>query len=330
MFRRCRPMLKRRGIVLSPYDLHDKWVEWLAEAELNVLGLHAGVSDLIEFARSSDGCSFIAKLDDLGIQIEYEAHAMSWLLPRSEFDAHPEWFRMDSDASRTPDWNLCPSNEEALKVACRNALSLAGILSYSSGRFHLWPDDGKPWCSCTSCRALSASDQNLLVANSIASSLRTRYPRALLGCLSYLNTLDAPAKIWPARGVFLEFAPIRRTYERPLGDPSVPENSFHVQKLDSLLARFASKNAEALEYWLDASRFSKWRKPAQKLQFNRKVLQQDVAFYASRGFGSITSFGVYLDAEYLGNYGPPPISEYGAVLRNGRTRQPRENGQRSI
>ena len=308
-------MLERRGIVLSPYDLHDRWVEWLAEAELNVLGLHGGVSDLVDFARSSDGRSFISKLVDLGIQVEYEAHAMSWLLPRSDFEAHPEWFRTDADGKRTRDWNLCPSNKEALQVVRMNTLRLAETLSYTSGRFHLWPDDGKPWCYCSRCRHLSASDQNLLVTNSIAKRLGTEYPGALVGCLSYLNTLDAPAKVRPANGVFLEFAPIRRVYERPLGDPDVPENSFHVQKLDSLLARFGSRHAEALEYWLDASRFSKWRKPAQKLQFNERVLQQDVAFYADKGFRSITSFGVYLDAEYLGNYGPPPIGEYGCVLK---------------
>jgi len=40
-----------------------------------------------------------------------------------------------------------------------------------------------------------------------------------------------------------------------------------------------------------------------------------VAFYTKNGFRSITSFGVYLDAEYLGNYGPPPIAEYGSVLK---------------
>jgi hypothetical protein len=45
------------------------------------------------------------------------------------------------------------------------------------------------------------------------------------------------------------------------------------------------------------------------------VLAADLAFYASLGFRSVTTFGVYLDAEYFAMHGVPPVSEYGRALR---------------
>jgi hypothetical protein len=69
-----------------------------------------------------------------------------------------------------------------------------------------------------------------------------------------------------------------------------------------------------LEYWLDASRFSGWKRPAVKLPFNAEAFERDVRFYVGRGFERVTSFGVFLDAEYVGLHGLPPIADYGCIL----------------
>lgn len=53
-------MLERRGIVLSARDLSAPWREWIAEAGLNVLGLHDSMDRLIGFAQSDDGKDLLA------------------------------------------------------------------------------------------------------------------------------------------------------------------------------------------------------------------------------------------------------------------------------
>jgi len=52
-----------------------------------------------------------------------------------------------------------------------------------------------------------------------------------------------------------------------------------------------------------------------ELQFDRRQMEEEVAFYTSRGIRSITSFGVFLDEQYFRDHGNPPIAAYGAVLR---------------
>ncbi len=63
------------------------------------------------------------------------------------------------------------------------------------------------------------------------------------------------------------------------------------------------------------SRFSGWKRPAVRLPWRRDVLEADLATYAARGIRHITSFAVYIDAEYRARYGEPTfIDEYGAIL----------------
>jgi len=309
-------MVSNRGIVLSINDLHEKWLSWLEDAELNVLGLHASAPALLEFIKSERGKQWKSDLEEAGIEFEFEIHAMESLLPRREFDHHPDWFRMDHHGERTPDGNLCPSNPDGMKVVCENALALSGILAPTTSRFHLWQGDMRSWCHCPKCHRLSASDQNLMVMNSLTKTLRKVNPRAKVAYLAYRNTLEAPRVVDPEDGVFLEFAPIERSYDHPLRDESVERNRLHVQKLYDLLELFGKKDAQVLEYWLDASRFSDWKRPAKELKFDENIVASDIAFYTDLGFEFITTFGVYLDEYYLSSYGPPPIEQYGALLKH--------------
>ena len=73
-----------------------------------------------------------------------------------------------------------------------------------------------------------------------------------------------------------------------------------------------------LEYWLDASMFSEWRRPARRVPFQPELLAADLEFYARLGFRSVTSFGVFLDAYYFATHGTPPVADYGHALRDGR------------
>jgi hypothetical protein len=52
-----------------------------------------------------------------------------------------------------------------------------------------------------------------------------------------------------------------------------------------------------------------------KLPWRRDVVESDITTYGSRGIRHITSFAVYVDADYRKRFGEPGfIDEYGAVL----------------
>ena len=85
--------------------------------------------------------------------------------------------------------------------------------------------------------------------------------------------------------------------------------------LDANLEVFGRANAQALEYWLDASLFSKWKKPAVKVPFDPQVLAADLNTYGRRGIRHVTTFAVYIDADYVARHGEPPLTVYGEQLR---------------
>lgn len=318
-------MIDKRGIVLDLDDLHEGWPDLLQQAGINVLGLHnwaAGsknnaekIDFMIKYSHSTEGSKTFETMRQRGIDIEYELHAMSWLLPREWYDRHPDWFRMNEQGERTPVDNMCPTNKEALEFVQLNSAKLAKALPPTTNRYFLWQDDNKQWCQCQKCKDYSPSDQTLLVMNAILEAIRAVRSDALLAYLAYADTLDQPPQlITPAAGIFLEMAgPIihRSKDERQI---NIREDERYNRALTRNLDVFGIKNAHVLEYWLDASFFSGWKKPVPKLNFNVDRVADDIAFYKERGFQSISSFGVFLDDHYFKQFGLPPVVEYARHL----------------
>jgi hypothetical protein len=307
---------EQRGMVFTPGDLYGPaWVALMARAGLNVVALHGGVEEVIAFVGRKAGQRFLAEAEAAGIRREYELHAMSWLLPRELFADHPEWFRMDRHGERRPDANMCVSGGEALTLVAGRAVELAERLPPSTNRYYFWPDDNGGWCHCDGCRSLAPSDQQVVLMNAILQALRGARPDARLACLAYLQCLPAPTQVGPAEGLFLEYAPIMRCYRHALPDPTCSLNREHAAGLTSLLEAFDTDEAQVLEYWLDASMFSEWRRPARRVPLRPDLLAADLQFYRDLGFRSATTFGVFLDPYYFATYGTPPVMEYGQALR---------------
>ncbi|MFD0961443.1 DUF4838 domain-containing protein [Paenibacillus chungangensis] len=329
-------MIGRRGIILDLYDLHEAWPDLLHEAGINVLGIHnwsgsnqfsEKIDEIAAYVHSPEGSQWMNRLQRLGIEVEYELHAMSWLLPRDLYGRYPEWFRMDEHGTRTPSANFCPSHEDALEMIRGNAVRLARLLPPTTERYYMWQDDNQPWCKCERCRSYSDSDQTLMVNNAIAEAIRTVRSDAKLSHLAYMHTLESPPQqVTPAEGIFLEIAgPIIHRHEHPNYADGSPEELSRlrddrkfVKALERNLQVFGAEDAQALDYWLDASFFSKWKKPARELIFNEEQTADDIQFYRDMNIGSISSFGVFLDREYFSRYGHPPVVAYGDIL--GRTK----------
>jgi hypothetical protein len=282
---------------------------------LTTIALHPFPSTVLKFVQSDDGKQFLEKCDRLGLQVEYELHAMRELLPRNLFSQDKSLFRMNEKGVRVSDANLCVHSTTALDIAAENALKFARSLKPTTGRYFFWGDDGQPWCRCDRCRGLTDSDQGLMFENHLIKALRRINSKASLAHLAYANTLSPPKAVKPEPGIFLEYAPIKRRYDIPYTQQTAPDQQDALSALDANLTVFPADTAQVLEYWLDVSRFSGWKRPAVKLPWRRDVLESDIATYGSRGIRHVTSFAVYVDAEYRQRYGAPTfIDEYGAML----------------
>jgi len=312
-----------KGVVLALSDITSwDWPEEAASAGLNTIATHGMAADSGEFMQSELGEAFRTRCEKTGVEIEHELHAARELLPRELFARYPDMFRMNEAGDRVPDANLCVHSEPALEVCCQNAVALAHALTPTTARHFFWIDDGQPLCRCRRCRPYSDSDQALILENRLISALRNDNPKATLAHLAYANTLWPPEHVKPLPGVFLEFAPIQRRYDVPfdvrdarLGGENTPSHGEQLDALDANLEIFGSEGAQALEYWLDVSRFSMWdRARIAPIPWNKRVVEEDVKLYRERGVRNLTTFAVWLGGDYVRRFGKPPLGEYGDAL----------------
>lgn len=315
--------VRTREILVHPEDLTYDWLKWMSDAQLNTLGLHpvggesacGSLQQAIYTHGLPQSRALRAEANARGITVEYEAHTMGWLLPRSLFAQVPDWFRMNEKGARVADFNMCASNPDALDYVARRARLLAELLDTGSSRYYYWLDDvAHCTCHCPACRSLSASDQQLRILNAMLSGLRQYDRQAKLCYIAYNDAMAIPRHVEPADGIFLEYAPFRRNPHRPINDPDCPENVSESKPLRDLISFFGMQDAKVLDYWMDNSLFSRWTKPPKRFALDEDVMRRDVDFYHSLGFTAIASFGCYLGPDYQALYGAPSLAEYGGIL----------------
>jgi hypothetical protein len=319
--------MNKRGILIWAFDLNPYWIRLASRAGLTTLGLHPipGIKEedprsLESFLKTIETDSFrqnARALKDQGIDLEIEVHAMHWLMPRENYDFHPEWFRMNEEGMRCNDLNFCPSSEDALQYVEDQTARLAQRLApyITTHRYFLWIDDNSKFCHCDKCAGSSSSDQALTIYNRMLKGVRRVDPLGLLSYLAYQNTIAAPTKVRPDPGIFLEYAPINRDSRFAMDDESIPKNVAEGAHIKALLECFGKNESQVLEYWMDNSYFYRWIPPYGELPFYRGVLNRDMEFYTKSGFQHITSFACGLNQEYESKYGEPPVVEYARILR---------------
>ncbi|MCR4906512.1 MAG: DUF4838 domain-containing protein [Clostridiales bacterium] len=317
-------MIKRRGIVIHAADCGDYWAGRLENSGLNVVGVHpAGgmdahrsLEDCIRFLGTPEWRRFAARMEKAGIAVEFEMHALSWLLERDRFETNPDWFRMDASGERTPLFNCCASNSEALEHIRERAAELARIFRPDTHHYHFWIDDvASAGCACPACRSLSASDQAMILYRAIADGVCSVDPAARVSYLAYCETLKLPETVQPDDRLFLEFAPIARDFEHSLFDPTCEKNAAQVSTLPALLELFGRRDAKALDYWVDNSLFSGWQLPPKAFTLNAEICRADVAAYRALGFEAVTSFGCFLGENYRDLWGDADLDPYFRILR---------------
>ena len=307
------------SLLIHPEELSDTWIDRIASEGIPTVALHPKgggkahlyVEELVQLLKTSEYRDLIDRAAQAGLKIEYEMHAMGYLLPREAFTEHPEWFRENETGERTPHMNCCASNEEALDYIAKRAAELAKKLYKSTDRYFFWLDDVKGCkCHCAKCASLSASDQQLTVLNAIIKRLRQDNPKATLAYLAYHDTLEVPNTVKAEKGIFLEYAPITRDPHKPISECG------ESNPISALLNFFGTEGSKVLEYWYDNSLYSKWKKPPVRFEADERVLHADVEYYTSLGFEDISSFACFLGADYEELYGKPDVSAFGKEIRN--------------
>ena len=304
-------------MIIHPGELSKKWIDRLADAKVNTLGIHpeggAGapksLERLLELLKTPEYRVLIDYARSRGLRIEYEIHAAGYLMDKSLFAEHPEYFRMNSAGERTSDWNFCVSNPDALALFARRAAELAQAL-YGSGKdFYFWMDDGRGiHCNCPKCRALSPSDQQYIALRAAIGEIRRHIPDARMAYLAYIDTIEPPTAVENDGAIFLEYAPFEKYTAR--GEDREERISHEKTMIAPLLDCFGRENAKVLEYWYDNSLFSRWKKPPARFVLDEEAMQRDVREYREMGFSRASTFACFLGNDYEELYGEADIRPF--------------------
>ncbi len=323
-----------RGLVVYPSDIisvgSSSLIKFMRDANLNLLGIHTNslgrnpmtgefedLPNLKTFLESEDGKYLLEECRKHKIFVEYESHILKEVLPRELFDDHPEFFRMDKDGVRQRNHNMCFSSEGAYEVIEKNILEIIKWLKPTTHRYLFWTDDVTgAFCNCEQCAKYSESEQALIYENRLLAILRKEDPEATLAHLAYHNTLTAPVNVKPSDGIFLEYAPISRNYTEALSEE-------HQKNLRDNLTVFPAKSAHVLEYWLDASMFSRMirvgRDNVAQVPWDLNNCERDIKLYTGLGIKSITTFATWMiSSDYIRKFGEDNtrkiVNEYGSIL----------------
>lgn len=313
-----------RGVVLYPSDIlslgAEKLINILNKADVNLIGIHSNsitedLDSLKAFLQSCDGKLLMELCERNKIDVEFECHVLQEILPRSLFDSYPEYFRIDSNGNRNNDLNMCFSSMEVWDVIDTNVQSIMKWLRPTTNRYFFWIDDSYDgFCYCDDCKSYSPSDQALIFENRMLKILRKINNNATLAHLAYASTLEAPKKVRPEEGIFLEFAPIGRNYT-----DSLSVEQYTALKMNMKI--FPKKTAHVLEYWLDVSMFSNWeRDNLTEVPWKKEFCRRDVELYQGLGISSFTTFATWmLHADYFELYGLRKsvniLEEYSSILK---------------
>ena len=297
-------------LLIHPEELSACWIERARKNKISRLSLHprGGVAaresleEMLLLLQRDSYRALIDELIDSGIEIGYEFHAASYLLPRELFTEHPEYFRMNEDGERTPEGNFCFSSPDARKIVAERAAELARGLYRAPDDFYFWLDDSRCGsCHCELCRGRSFADHQLDIMKMMAREIRKTRPRARMCYLAYFEALAVPT-VEVGEEVFLEYAP----FDRYVGDLTLEGEG--ARTLSELLRVFGKESAKLLEYWYDNSLFSKWKKPPAKFTPDNEKIQNEIEIYRKFGFKDIASFACFLGEDYAALYGEPDLS----------------------
>lgn len=304
-----------KSLLIHPEEVSEKWINKMVDLKVDTLAIHPwggknAYQTLENLLRQLEDPEYQKLIDyavSCGLNVEYECHAAGYLLPRTLFETHPNYFRTNKEGVKTNDYNFCVSEPEVLRLLTENAAKLTEILYRSTDNYYFWLDDSKDaFCHCQKCKALSPSDQQMIALKAILKGIKQVNPNGKLAYLAYFECETPPETISTSEDIFLEYAPFLRDFSKSVQDGPASD----IENIHKLLEFFGRKSSKVLEYWYDNSMFSKWKKPPVKFTPNNEIIKKDIAFYSDSGFEEIRSFACFLGADYEALYGKPDLSAF--------------------
>jgi hypothetical protein len=274
------PSFPRRTLILGQDALHDDWaawMEWASRNRYNDIFFHDTPPSVWDrggkkrptsaeeldadrkgwmFERwDADGTRIVAAARERGLTLQFGGHHLPTLLPRDEFERHPEWFPLRNGA-RDSKYNVCTATSEVRDYLARRT---EAFLQRFPGAeiYHMWGDDirGGGWCSCSTCAGMSPSDQALLATNLMAETAARVLPGAKIAHLAYHDTLEPPT-IAPCDNVTALFAPRERCYAHAIDDPACHRNvPDYWEPFTRFAGLFPAGRMQVFEYYSDAILF---------------------------------------------------------------------------
>ena len=95
-------------LIVHPDELSEKWIARLKELGVGTLGIHpvggesahVYIAEMLEYQKKENVKKIFDDAANEGLNIEYEMHVASYLLPRELFSEHPEYFRVNAEGKR--------------------------------------------------------------------------------------------------------------------------------------------------------------------------------------------------------------------------------------
>ena len=216
-------------------------------------------------------------------------HTFNGLVPKSEFDAHPEYF-MIKDGRRNSH-QLCLTNAKVRQIVIDT--TLARLKQSPNSRIvDISPNDGGGTCACETCKAISDAEGSnmgplLDFVNVVADAVKKDYPHIQVTTLAYLDTKFPPKTIRPRDNVLLWLATDDHNWQYLL-----------------LYAWETEKFSEALQAWhAIGARFVIWDYPIDYHNYivplpNMPLVAPNMRYYARHG-----ATGVFLQGQHYPTYG---------------------------
>jgi len=213
-------------------------------------------------------------------------------VPSELFDAHPEYFALQSGKRGTS--QICPSHPEVREMTLRN------VRKYLADRpdadfVDVSPNDGGGACQCPLCKEIIGREGGtdmgplLELVNYVADRIAGEHPNVRVTTLAYLNTVVPPKTFGPSPNVVPWLA-----------------TDAHAWGFGDLFVWDTERSARAMQQWHDAWQASTvvWDYPSHfgfsPYNLNLPTIADNLKWYAQRG-----AVGIYFQTQHNENNGFP-------------------------
>ena len=278
-------------------------LEWMARNRLNHLVVYSNYS----YERLREVLAEECRLRGITLEVEVISH--NQFLPMELFEENPDWFPVVGGRRVGRSFvQRCASSREAVEHYARACA--AWVREHPEAEVvSLMSNDGRGWCECDGCRAMSPAEQFSKFLYPALAELRTQFPQRQFASRVYCYRYDPLEQDAECRlGVAVMFDTFIRCRWHELGSDACDARLRDPEFYD------ASKGATANGYLLNA--LKEWKSIAtapvyvfenvaqhglvSKPVVNPEALSRDMATYRSLGLagavvlGHAHSFGSYV------------------------------------